>query len=50
VTFAVAEGVVTLAGRVRCSGKVAVVEGMAWAVPGVVHVVNNVTFQLADGT
>jgi CBS domain-containing protein len=50
VTFAVAEGVVTLAGRVWFSGEVAVVEGMAWQVPGVVHVVNNVTFQLADGT
>jgi hypothetical protein len=50
VTFTVVEGVVTLAGRVRFSGEVAVVTGMAWEVPGVVHVVNNVTFELADGT
>lgn len=49
VTFTVEEGVVTLSGGVRFAGEVAVVEGMAWDVPGVVQVVSDLSYDLPDG-
>jgi len=49
VTFSVVEGVVTLEGQVCFAGEVPVVEGMAWRVPGVVHVVNAITYERPDG-
>lgn len=45
VSFSVEDGVVTLDGRVRFEGELPVVVGMAWGVPGVVHVVSRVTFE-----
>lgn len=44
VTASVEDGVVTLDGWVRAEGDVPVVEGLAWRVPGVVHVVDRVAF------
>lgn len=44
VTASVEDGVVTLDGWVRAEGDVPVVEGLAWRVPGVVHVVGRVVF------
>jgi CBS domain-containing protein len=44
VTASVEDGVVTLEGWVRAEGDVPVVEGLAWRVPGVVHVVDRVGF------
>jgi CBS domain-containing protein len=45
VTATVEDGVVTLDGWVQTDGEVPVVEGLARDVPGVVHVVNRVTFR-----
>lgn len=47
VTFSVEDGVVTLEGRVVLQGDVPVVEGLAWAVPGVVHVESRMEFEYA---
>jgi CBS domain-containing protein len=48
VSFTVEDGVVTLEGKVDFKGEVAVVEGLASGVPGVVHVVNRVGFEVAE--
>jgi CBS domain-containing protein len=48
VTFSVEDGVVTLEGKVILEGELAVVEGLAWHVPGVVHVVNRLEFKFPD--
>ncbi|HLF40312.1 MAG TPA: CBS domain-containing protein [Acidimicrobiia bacterium] len=45
VTASVFEGVVTMVGSVRYETDLPVVEGLAWRVPGVVHVVNEVAFR-----
>jgi CBS domain-containing protein len=48
VTFSVDDGVVTLEGKVAFEGEVPVVEGLAWGVPGVVHVINRVEFEFPE--
>jgi CBS domain-containing protein len=45
VTASVEAGVVTLEGRVRCEGEVPVLRGLAERVPGVVEVVDRMTFE-----
>jgi CBS domain-containing protein len=48
VTASVADGVVTLTGRVRTSGEVPVMVGLASDVPGVVHVASHITYDELD--
>jgi CBS domain-containing protein len=49
VTATVTDGVVTLRGRVRWSGEVPVIVGLASDVPGVVQVESEVTYDAEDG-
>ena len=49
VTASVTDGVVTLTGRVRFSGEVPVMVGLASNIVGVVHVENRITYDLVDG-
>lgn len=46
VKVSIEDGVVTLEGQVRLEGEDAVVRGLAERVPGVVHVIDRVTFQI----